>query len=66
VRRRASRVAADRLHLQMRAFAWILLYPEGTSLAVVSIAGQQTRLVGIEFDQLLALLDRVEELVHTS
>ena len=42
--------------------AWILLYPGGTGVAVLSIAGQRTSVDGIEFEGLLTLVRQASEL----
>ncbi len=41
--------------------AWVLLYPNGESRAVVSLAGEQTTVGEIEFGFLLGLIDRTEQ-----
>jgi hypothetical protein len=43
--------------------SWIMLYPEGKTEAVISIAGKTTTVGDLEFDRLLALIDETERLV---
>jgi hypothetical protein len=50
--------------VQAHVLAWVLLYPEGGPATIVSIAGQQTSVAEIEFDQLVSLTDQIEELVR--
>lgn len=40
--------------------AWIELYPEGASHAVVSLAGDRTTYPGMDLDTLLSILDGIE------
>ena len=61
-------VLRGRLHLvicselsevvQTRAFAWILIYPVGANLAVVSIGGRRTTIPRVGFGDVLAAVDR--------
>ena len=46
--------------------AWVVLYPGGAPQAVVSIAGHRTTVEGIDFDGLLAIVDRTERLAQMS
>ena len=57
-------VVCSRLTEAVRAcpLAWVLLYPNGKSQAVISFAGQLTTVAGIDFEGLLALVDRTERL----
>jgi hypothetical protein len=48
--------------VQTRLLAWALLYPDGTSSAVLSLAGRQTTVMGLDLGDLLDLLDRAERL----
>jgi hypothetical protein len=43
--------------VQTRPLAWILLYPDGANLAVVSIAGVQRTIPKVAFDDLLDAID---------
>ncbi len=43
---------------------WIVLYPDGASLAIASIGGEQTTSNDFSFDTLLTLIDRVEQIVN--
>ncbi len=38
--------------------AWVLLYPDGDTKTVVSIGGQRTTSADMEFEELLAVIDR--------
>ncbi len=44
----------------------VLLYPEGESKALVSIDGQQATIVGVELEDLLLVIDRVQNVVKMS
>lgn len=48
--------------VQTRLLAWAMLYPGGTSSAVLSLAGRQTTVMGLDLGDLLDLLDRAERL----
>ena len=52
--------------VETRIPAWVLLYPEGQGLAVLSIAGQRTRVEGIELDGLLTLVNQAKGLASAS
>ncbi len=39
--------------------AWVLLYPDGETSSVSSIGGKRTSSADLEFDDLLAMIDRV-------
>jgi hypothetical protein len=43
--------------VQTRPLSWILLYPDGANLAVVSIAGVQRTIPKVVFDDLLDAID---------
>lgn len=43
--------------------AWVLLYPGGTGRVVVCVDGRQDVLPDLPFDELIAVVDRVERLV---
>ena len=43
--------------VETRPLAWILLYPDGANLAVVSIAGVQRTIPMVAFDDLLDAVD---------
>ncbi len=45
--------------------AWVLLYPEGETKNVISIDGQRTTSADLEFEELLAVIDRVAALRST-
>ncbi len=45
--------------------AWVLLYPDGETKTVISIDGQRTTSADLEFDELLAVIDRVAALRST-
>jgi len=45
--------------VRTRPLAWVLLYPDGANLAVVSIAGEQRVIQGVGFDDLLAIVDEI-------
>ena len=49
--------------VQTRLLAWAMLYPGGASWAVLSLAGRQTTVTGLDLGGLLDLLDRVERLM---
>jgi hypothetical protein len=51
--------------VQSGAVAWIELYPEHTSRAVVSLAGEETTSDAIDFNALLSILDRAESLYES-
>ena len=40
------------------AFGWVLLYPDYEDRAIIGLAGQETTVEGLDFDGLLAALDR--------
>lgn len=51
--------------VQERSLAWILLYPEGKTQVVISMARQTTTVNDLEFERLLAIVDDAEHLaVH--
>jgi hypothetical protein len=43
--------------IRNRALAWVLLYPDGADMGVVSIAGKEQTIHQIDFDDLLAVID---------
>ena len=47
------------------AVAWVELYPEHASRAVVSLAGEETTSDAIDFTALLSILDRAESLYES-
>lgn len=49
-----------------RAPAWIVLYPAGTSEAIVSLTGSHTILPSIDFHQLLDFVDQALGLAQLS
>jgi hypothetical protein len=49
--------------VQTRPLAWILLYPDGANLAIVSIAGVQRTIPKVTFDHLLDAIDETERRV---
>ena len=50
--------------VRSHALAWVLLYPAGEARAVTCLAGHETAVPAIEFDQLLALLDQADLLLQ--
>ena len=60
LRRRPHLVVCSELSevVQTRAPAWVLIYPVGANVAVVSIAGRRTTIPRVRFDDLLAVVDR--------
>ena len=54
-----SRVTAQ---VERGATAWVELYPEHASGAVVSLGGEETTSDAMDFDTLLSVLDRAERL----
>src|SRR5215208_974242 len=48
------------------AMTWIVLYPNGKPLVVVSIAGEETHPVDLMVDGLVAIVDRTIGLVQAS
>lgn len=44
--------------IETRPRTWIVLYPDGEDRALVSIAGVRRTVAGVEFDDLLAAIDR--------
>ena len=55
-------VIASRLSelARQRACGWVLLYPDYEDRAVIGLAGEETTVEGLDFDGLLAALDRAE------
>ncbi len=45
--------------------AWVLLYPDGETKTVISIGGERTTSADLEFEELLAVIDRVATLRST-
>jgi hypothetical protein len=52
--------------VEREASAWIELYPEHTSRAVVSLAGEKTVFDEMDFDTLLSMLDKAERLYESA
>ncbi len=52
--------------VEREALAWIKLYPEHTSRAVVSLAGEKTMFDEMDFDTLLSILDKAERLYESA
>ncbi len=50
--------------IETRSRAWVLLYPDGESRAVISLEGERTTATDVELDDLLSLIDRVELLTR--
>ena len=48
--------------VESNALAWIMLYPAGKTQSEFSIAGQRTAVPDIGFNDLLAIVDRTEQL----
>ncbi len=46
------------------ARAWVMLYPDGASHAVVSIDGVRSTVEDMEFNSLLTIVDRTEQLTE--
>jgi hypothetical protein len=46
--------------------AWVVLYPDGGPQAVLRLGGQQTTVAGLDFDDLLALVDQTARLAQMS
>jgi hypothetical protein len=44
--------------VEHRPIAWVLLYPEGASWSVLSLAGKRIRVTHIDLGQLLSLIDQ--------
>lgn len=51
--------------IEKRAFAWVELYPEHTSGAVVSLAGEKMVFDSMPFDVLLSILDEAGRLYES-
>jgi hypothetical protein len=51
--------------VEREAPAWVELYPEHTSRAVVSLAGRKTTFDKMDFDTLLAILDEAKRLYES-
>jgi hypothetical protein len=51
--------------IETGSFAWILLYPDGQTTAIISIQGHQSTPASIEFTGLLAAVDQAETLKRT-
>ncbi len=52
--------------VEREAPAWIELYPEHTSRAVVSLAGEKTVFDEMDFNSLLSILDKAERLYESA
>lgn len=50
--------------VETRPLAWILLYPDGASVAVVSLAGQKATVPDLDFAGLLEVVDHTELLAR--
>lgn len=48
------------------ATSWMLLYPDGASGAVCSVGGHQQPITQVAFGEILTLIDRTEQLAHSS
>ena len=68
LRRRPQLVVCSELSevVQTRAFAWVLIYPAGANLAVVSIGGRQSTIPRVGFGDVLAAVDRAVALAPVS
>ena len=68
LRRRPHLVVCSELSevVETGSFAWILINPAGANLAVVSIAGQQTIIPRVGFDDVLTAIDRAHEIARRS
>jgi hypothetical protein len=51
--------------VERKAAAWVELYPGYTSRVVVSFAGEESTSDAMDFDTLLSILDRVEQLYQS-
>ena len=62
VRRRPDLAVCSRLSevVETRVPAWVLLYPEGANLAVVSVRGERATSGGLGLADLATLVDRAE------
>ena len=60
-------VVCSRLTPNVRALApaWVLLYPDGQSGAVVSVSRQETAVAGIDLDRILAAVDQAARLARS-
>jgi hypothetical protein len=52
--------------IEREAFAWMELYPEHTSGAVVSLGGEKTTFEEMHFDTLLSIVDEAERLYESA
>lgn len=65
VRVRPHMVLCSRLTEAVRSLlAWVLLYPDGENRAEINSAGERTTLFDVQFDHLLAILDKIELLLR--
>lgn len=48
--------------IEKLAPAWVVLYPEGDPVAMISTAGELSTITDIDLDNLLAVVDQVSEL----
>ena len=51
--------------IEREAFAWVELYPQHSSRAVVSLAGKKTTFEEMHFDALLSVVDEAERLYES-
>jgi hypothetical protein len=51
--------------IEQEAFAWVELYPQHTSGAVVNLAGKKTIFKEMDFDTLLSILDDTQHLYES-
>ena len=68
LRRRPHLVVCSELSevVETGSFDWILINPARANLAVVSIAGQQTIIPRVGFDDVLTAIDRAHEIARRS
>ncbi len=48
------------------SFAWVLVYPAGANVAVISIGGRQRTIPSVVFDDVLAAIDRAVAMAGAS
>ena len=51
--------------IEQEVFAWVELYPQHTSGAVVNLAGKKTIFKEMDFDTLLSILDDTQHLYES-
>ena len=68
LRRRPHLVVCSELSgvVESLPFAWVLIYPAGANVAIISIGGRQRTIPCVVFDDVLAAIDRAVEMVSVS